>query len=79
MSKVSSERELTVRAVATGAVLGGVLSLCNIYSGLRIGWGFNMSITAALLGWGFWSTVTLGRPSARVRALCAVPQGVSSF
>ena len=55
MSKVSSERELTVRAVATGAVLGGVLSLCNIYSGLRIGWGFNMSITAALIGWGFWS------------------------
>ncbi len=55
MSKPSSERELTVRAVVTGAVLGGVLSLCNIYSGLRIGWGFNMSITAALIGWGFWS------------------------
>jgi len=51
----SSDRELTVRAVVTGAVLGGVLSLCNIYSGLRIGWGFNMAITAALLGWGFWS------------------------
>lgn len=51
----SNERELTVRAVVTGAVLGGVLSLCNIYSGLRIGWGFNMSITAALIGWGFWT------------------------
>jgi uncharacterized oligopeptide transporter (OPT) family protein len=59
------ERELTVRAVVTGALLGGVLSLCNIYSGLRIGWGFNMSITAALLGWGIWSALTVGRPHAR--------------
>jgi OPT family oligopeptide transporter len=59
------ERELTLRAVLTGALLGGVLSLCNIYSGLRIGWGFNMSITAALLGWGIWSALTVGRPRAR--------------
>lgn len=60
-----TERELTVRAVVTGSLLGGVLSLCNIYSGLRIGWGFNMSITAALLGWGIWSALTVGRPHAR--------------
>jgi uncharacterized oligopeptide transporter (OPT) family protein len=68
MSKVSSERELTVRAVATGAVLGGVLSLCNIYSGLRIGWGFNMSITAALIGWGFWSAARVAgaRPFSKL-------------
>src|SRR5690606_39581963 len=38
----------------TGMVLGAALSLCNIYSGLKIGWGFNMSITAALLGFGFF-------------------------
>jgi len=30
-------RQLTVRAVATGMVLGGLLSLCNIYNGLKIG------------------------------------------
>lgn len=46
--------QLTVRAVASGMLIGGVLSLCNIYSGLKIGWGFNMSITAALLAFGFW-------------------------
>lgn len=46
--------QLTIRAVASGMVLGGALSLCNIYSGLKIGWGFNMSITAALLAFGFW-------------------------
>jgi OPT family oligopeptide transporter len=46
--------QFTLRAVLTGMSLGGVLSLCNIYSGLKIGWGFNMSVTAALLSYAFW-------------------------
>jgi OPT family oligopeptide transporter len=46
--------ELTLRAVATGMVFGGVLSICNIYAGLKIGWGMNMSVTAALLGFALW-------------------------
>lgn len=46
--------QLTIRAVLTGMVLGGLLSFCNIYSGLKIGWSFNMSVTAALLSFGFW-------------------------
>ncbi len=50
--------QLTVRAVGTGMLFGGVLSLCNIYLGLKIGWGMNMSITAALLGFGFWQLST---------------------
>lgn len=49
--------QLTVRAIITGMVLGATLSLCNIYAGLKIGWGFNMSITAALLSYGFWHTL----------------------
>jgi len=49
-----SAPELTLRAALTGTLLGAVLSLCNIYSGLKIGWGFNMSITAALLAFGIW-------------------------
>lgn len=46
--------QFTVRAVLTGMVLAAVLSACNVYAGLRIGWGFNMSIVAALLSYGFW-------------------------
>jgi putative OPT family oligopeptide transporter len=46
--------QFTLRAVLTGMLLGAVLSLCNIYAGLKIGWGFNMSITAALLSFAFW-------------------------
>ena len=51
-------RMLTFRAVATGAALGALLSVCNVYSGLKIGWGFNMSIVAALLSFGFWGALS---------------------
>lgn len=46
--------QLTVRAVLTGCLVGGVLSLCNVYAGLKIGWGFNMSITAMLIAFGIF-------------------------
>lgn len=48
---------LTVRAVITGMMLGGLLALCNIYIGLKVGWGMGVSVTAALMGFGFWKTV----------------------
>jgi len=54
----ASAPQLTFRAVSTGMLFGGLLSLCNIYLGLKIGWGMNMSITAALLGFGFWQVST---------------------
>lgn len=43
-------------------LLGGLLVPCNVYTGLKIGWSFNMSITAALLSLAFWKTAerTLG-------------------
>lgn len=46
--------ELTLRALVTGVVLGAALTPCNVYTGLKIGWSFNMSITAGLLGAGLW-------------------------
>lgn len=52
--------ELTIRAVLTGMALGGVLSICNIYAGLKIGWGMNMSVTAALLGFAIWKAFEVG-------------------
>lgn len=54
----------TVRAIVTGMAFGGGLSLCNVYLGLKIGWGMNMSVTAALLGFGFWAVA--GR-AAKIR------------
>ena len=46
--------QLTIRAAATGMLLGGLLALCNIYMGLKIGWSSSMSIVAALLGFAIW-------------------------
>ncbi len=46
--------QLTLRAVLTGVVIGAVFSVCNIYVGFKVGLVFNMSITAALLSYGFW-------------------------
>nr|WP_288911390.1 OPT family oligopeptide transporter [uncultured Pseudomonas sp.] len=48
------ERELSLRAVSTGIVIGILLTPSNVYAGLKIGWSFNMSIIALLIGYGIW-------------------------
>ncbi len=48
------ERELSLRAIVTGVLLGIFLTPSNVYAGLKIGWSFNMSIIALLIGFGFW-------------------------
>lgn len=49
--------QLTWRAVLMGSVLGGVLSLTNIYIGLKAGWGFGVAITACILSYSIWTTL----------------------
>ncbi len=41
--------QLTVRAVVMGSILGGVMSLSNLYVGLKTGWGLGVAITACIL------------------------------
>ncbi|MCP5531650.1 MAG: OPT/YSL family transporter [Akkermansiaceae bacterium] len=60
----AGSRQLTIRAVLTGMLFGGALSLCNIYTGLKVGWGLGMSITAALLGYGLWRLLALTRKTS---------------
>ena len=47
--------QLTVRAVVMGSLLGGLLSLTNLYAGLKTGWGFGVSITASILSYTIWT------------------------
>ena len=47
--------QLTLRAVLMGTVLGGVLSLTNLYIGLKAGWGFGVTITACIVSYAAWS------------------------
>ena len=48
-------KQLTWRAVLMGTVLGGVLSLTNLYIGLKAGWGFGVAITACIVSYASWS------------------------
>jgi len=48
-------RQLTWRAVLMGGVLGGILSLTNLYIGLKAGWAFGVAITACILSYATWS------------------------
>jgi OPT family oligopeptide transporter len=41
--------QLTARAVFVGAILGGIMSLSNLYVGLKTGWGLGIAITACIL------------------------------
>ncbi len=47
--------QLTFRAIIMGSVLGGLLSVTNIYIGLKAGWGFGVSITACILSYAIWT------------------------
>jgi uncharacterized oligopeptide transporter (OPT) family protein len=52
-----SMRQLTWRAVLMGSVLGGLLSLTNLYIGLKAGWGFGVAITACILSYAIWTAL----------------------
>ena len=49
--------QLTWRAVLMGSLLGGVLSLTNLYIGLKAGWGFGVAIAACILSYSLWTAM----------------------
>lgn len=69
-----SQPQLTIRAVITGMVFGSILSLCNLYVGLKIGWGIGMSLTAALMAFGFWQIL---QQTGRCRGLSIFETNIS--
>lgn len=54
-------RQLTIRAVGTGLVLGAVFSFANVYIGLTTGWFFSMALAACLTSFGVWRLLTAVR------------------
>jgi uncharacterized oligopeptide transporter (OPT) family protein len=56
-----SQPQLTVRAVAMGGVLGMFMALSNLYTTLKLGWSFGVTITACVLSFVIWNAF---------RALC---------
>lgn len=52
-----SMAQLTWRAVIMGSLLGGVLSVTNLYIGLKSGWCFGVAITACILSYALWTSL----------------------
>lgn len=51
-----TQKQLTVRAVLMGSVLGAFMSLSNLYVGLKTGWGLGVAITSCILSYAIWQT-----------------------
>lgn len=52
-----NERQLTVRAVGVGCLLGAVVAAMNIYFGLQTGWSMGGSLIAAILGYSVFAVL----------------------
>lgn len=49
------QRQLTARAVIAGMLIGGVMSLSNLYISLKSGWSFGVTITAGIIAYGLFA------------------------
>lgn len=49
--------QLTLRAVIMGSLIGGFMSLSNLYVGLKTGWGLGVAITACILSYSIWTAL----------------------
>ncbi|MFH1465661.1 MAG: OPT family oligopeptide transporter [Pseudomonadota bacterium] len=50
-------KQFTLRAVLMGGFLGSLMSLVNIYVGLKTGWGLGVAITACILSFSLWKVL----------------------
>jgi uncharacterized oligopeptide transporter (OPT) family protein len=50
--------QLTARAALTGMLLGGVLSLTNLYVGVKTGWTLGVGITSVILAFGLFKLLS---------------------
>jgi len=59
--------QLTPRAVITGMIIGGVMSISNLYVGLKTGWGLGVTITASIIAFAVFSVLEKVVPAWRNR------------
>ena len=50
-----NQRQLTLRAVLMGGMLGMFMSISNLYTTLKLGWAFGVAITSCVLSYVIWS------------------------
>jgi len=47
--------QLTLRAVLMGGMLGGIMSVSNLYTTLKVGWAFGVAITSCVMSYLLWN------------------------
>lgn len=50
--------QLTIRAVMMGSILGFFLAFTNLYVGLKTGWALGVALTACILSYSIWRTLS---------------------
>jgi uncharacterized oligopeptide transporter (OPT) family protein len=50
--------QLTVRSALTGMILGGILSLTNLYIGIKTGWTLGVGISSVILSFAFFKIMS---------------------
>ncbi len=58
-------KQLTVRSVVTGMLIGGVMSISNLYVGLKTGWGLGVTITACIIAYAVFNILEKIVPAYR--------------
>jgi uncharacterized oligopeptide transporter (OPT) family protein len=51
------QKQLTLRAVLMGGVLGMFMSISNLYTTLKLSWAFGVAITACVLSYVIWNAM----------------------
>ena len=52
-----SMKQLTLRSLLMGGAIGMVMSVSNLYTTLKLGWSFGISITACVVSFVVWNTI----------------------
>ncbi|MFN7132841.1 MAG: OPT family oligopeptide transporter, partial [Myxococcales bacterium] len=58
-------KQLSVRSIVTGMLIGGVMSISNLYVGLKTGWGLGVTITACIIAFAVFSALERVIPAWR--------------
>src|SRR5262245_56066529 len=63
-----TQKQLTLRAVLTGGLMGMFMSISNLYTILKLGWSFGVAITACVLSYVLWNALR-GLTGGRLRQM----------
>src|SRR5438874_13549042 len=60
-----SVRQLSLRSIVTGMLIGGVMSISNLYVGLKTGWGLGVTVTSCIIAFAVFKALEVVIPRYR--------------